>query len=372
MILSKISKEEDLNYLLDCLINLSRNPLDSHLSMLPNSAKAIEFFPEVLMILWKILEINKKALSILLADDKCLKLLVNVMFYFNKARTDPSLMGLLHLCSFILLLLSAERSFSVRLNKAYDGPTAFLPISNFEGNYSDFLLLFISQHFSSSKSYPSNLNECLLTVACNISPYLKSLHSSTCHRFVTSFEKLSEVFFINQSNFRLFCLLLEFFNNLVVYQFDRNPHFIYCILRSKETFEKLKDLKYENCLIEIKKMASLDGSTEKQLDEVKSSCHLGNLLRLLNILIPEIQRLSSSQEAFYEQDVLDYLNSGTLVGLLPSPPPISVRKYESNEGISLWFSSYIFGIIYLRNSNPAIWYGTAVKLFQVKSGLDEE
>lgn len=49
-----------------------------------------------------------------------------------------------------------------------------------------------------------------------------------------------------------------------------------------------------------------------------------------------------------EHEVLEYLKNGTLVGLLPVPHPILIRKYQASESTELWFHTYVWGVIYVR------------------------
>lgn len=110
----------------------------------------------------------------------------------------------------------------------------------------------------------------------------------------------------------------------------------------------------------------------------------------LYIMYTTIQRAPSSWK-FYtysdvksEHEVLEYLKNGTLVGLLPVPHPILIRKYQTSDSTELWFHTYIWGVIYVRlaqytlsltshdnwinfyrNFDPPIWYDTTIKLFQV-------
>ena len=53
--------------------------------------------------------------------------------------------------------------------------------------------------------------------------------------------------------------------------------------------------------------------------------------------------------------VYRFLQHGTLVGLLPVPHPILIRKYQPNPGTAMWFRTYMWGVIYLRNTDPPIW-----------------
>lgn len=67
-----------------------------------------------------------------------------------------------------------------------------------------------------------------------------------------------------------------------------------------------------------------------------------------------------------ESEILKFLQHGTLVGLLPVPHPILIRKYQANAGTTTWFRTYMWGVIYLRNVDPPIWYDTDVKLFEIQ------
>jgi hypothetical protein len=54
-----------------------------------------------------------------------------------------------------------------------------------------------------------------------------------------------------------------------------------------------------------------------------------------------------------------------MVGLLPVPHPILIRKYQQNEFTSLWFTTYIWGVIYLRNQVPAFFDAAYIRLFTI-------
>jgi hypothetical protein len=75
----------------------------------------------------------------------------------------------------------------------------------------------------------------------------------------------------------------------------------------------------------------------------------------------------------YQYVVIEYLQSGTLVGILPVPHPIFVRKFQYPDSLRTWFTSYMWGTVYLRfaNEKGQIWAGTLLKLFVVKMTADE-
>jgi hypothetical protein len=68
-----------------------------------------------------------------------------------------------------------------------------------------------------------------------------------------------------------------------------------------------------------------------------------------------------------EDAVIKYLAGGTLVGLLPLPGPIMVRRYKPTPQTRLWMTVQLWGLIYLSHLHPPVWYGTQIGLFIIHS-----
>jgi len=51
--------------------------------------------------------------------------------------------------------------------------------------------------------------------------------------------------------------------------------------------------------------------------------------------------------------------------LLQVPHPILIRKYQQNEFTSLWFTTYIWGVLYLRNQSPPYFDAAHIRLFTI-------
>ncbi|TRY89467.1 hypothetical protein DNTS_022272 [Danionella cerebrum] len=113
--LSRIHREEDFNFILRGVSRLLNNPLLQ--TYLPHSCKKIQFHQELLVLFWKLCDLNKPCLSVLTAR-----------------------VGLVHIGVFILLLLSGERNFGVRLNKPYCVRVP-MDISVFAGTHADLLIV---------------------------------------------------------------------------------------------------------------------------------------------------------------------------------------------------------------------------------------
>ncbi|XP_042254363.1 protein HID1b [Thunnus maccoyii] len=471
--LSRIHREEDLNFILKGLARLLNNPLVQ--TYLPRSTKRIQFYQELLILFWKFCDFNKKFLFFVLKSSDVLDMLVPILFYLNDARADQSRVGLMHIGVFILLLLSGERNFGVRLNKPY---TLRVPmdIPVFTGTHADLLIVIFHKIITSGHQRLQPLFDCLLTIIVNISPYLKSLSMVAANKMLHLLEAFSTPWFLFSSpqNHHLVFFLLEVFNNIIQYQFDGNCNLVYAIIRKRTVFHQLANLPSDTAAIQkalqkkkksgisrtnsietvsmegsrpavpaepgtlktsLEATPGIDKITEKsqvsqdgtmvavphsdspqtpadssaiaaasdtesnserdsevyhteseaarsRLSSVSSSAAwsantdwvlswkaklpLQTIMRLLQVLVPQVEKICIDKGLTDESEILKFLQHGTLVGLLPVPHPILIRKYQANAGTAMWFRTYMWGVIYLRNVDPPVWYDTDIRLFEIQ------
>jgi len=185
-----------------------------------------------------------------------------------------------------------------------------------------------------------------------------------------------------ERNHKYVFFLLEVFNNIIQYQSEGNYNLLYAMLRSDKAFRNLLQIQLPQ-LPNVSPKAEDDGTISKTEPEKKTAEHpnwltaewlnqwkqllpLSVSLRLLDALSPQIQTLITGS-ATDEAQIISYLQNNTLVGLLPVPHPIVIRKFNQSEAINIWYTTFIWGVIYLRNTNPPIFYGNDVKLFIVNT-----
>ncbi|CAF4322795.1 unnamed protein product, partial [Didymodactylos carnosus] len=210
--LSRIHRDEDFAFLLKGFCRLLNNPLIQ--TYLPGSCKKIGFHQELLILFWKFCDRNK-----------------------------VSRVGLMHIGVFILLLLSGERNFGVRLNKPYQTRVP-MDIPIFTGTHADLLIIVFHKIIVSAHQRLQPLYDCLLTIIVNISPYLKSLSMVSSNKLLHLLEAFSSSWFLFSAaeNHHLVFFLLEVFNNLIQYQFDGNANLVYTVIRKRQIFFSLSNL----------------------------------------------------------------------------------------------------------------------------------
>merc|ERR1711871_671634 len=106
---------------------------------------------------------------------------------------------------------------------------------------------------------------------------------------------------------------------------------------------------------------------EAWLTSVKGELPLNTIMRLLKYLTPQLEEISSKQNGIDEQSLLEFVRRTTLVGLLPVPHPIVIRKYQPNKYTSLWFSAFLWGVIFMHNQDVPLFDGKNIKLFIVQT-----
>lgn len=536
--LSRIHRDDDFQFILRGITRLLNNPLVQ--SYLPNSTKRLHCHQELLVFFWKICDYNKKFLYFVLKSSDVLDILVPILYHLNDSRADQSRVGLMHIGVFILLLLSGERNFGVRLNKPYTA-TVPMDIPVFTGTHADLLITVFHKIIATGHQRLQPLFDCLLTILVNVSPYLKTLSMVASIKLLHLLEAFSTPWFLYSapSNHHLVFFLLEIFNNIIQYQFDGNSNLVYTIIRKRQVFHALANLptdaagiarcmsnrkggKLNNSshgsrssgreqlqnkevlpstshaeddseeditvrtgqiqiqdrhsdeeesdsrseiieesmegshpalpaepgtlkvtLLEtpdiaqmteresahpssadalaaatpspvepnaksaiggdgVKSGSSPKGSPSKEqpspikravaqrgsirvtptgthgsqakvwqpspewVQSWRSKLPLQTIMRLLQVLVPQVEKICIDKGLTDESEILKFLQHGTLVGLLPVPHPILIRKYQANSGTTAWFRTYMWGVIYLRNVDPAIWYDTEVKLFEIQ------
>uniref|UniRef100_A0A3B3ZH89 Uncharacterized protein n=1 Tax=Periophthalmus magnuspinnatus TaxID=409849 RepID=A0A3B3ZH89_9GOBI len=453
--LSRIHREEDFDFVLKGLARLLTNPLTQ--TYLPNSTKKIQFHQELLVLFWKLCDFNKKFLFFVLKSSDVLDILVPILYYLNDARADQSRVGLMHIGVFILLLLSGERNFGVRLNKPYSLNVP-MDIPVFTGTHADLLIMVFHKIITTGHQRLQPLFDCLLTIIVNVSPYLKSLSMVAANKLLHLLEAFSTNWFLFSAaqNHHLAFFLLEAFNNIIQYQFDGNCNLVYAIIRKRNVFHQLANLPSDPASIQkalqkkrkipdvisrtsSQETVSMEGSrpavpaepgtlktslvaipgidklteksqvsedgtmvsvpktdsahpdpsaaagtsdTERRLSSASSASYwaptpewvlswkcklpLQTIMRLLQVLVPQVEKICIDKGLTDESEILKFLQHGTLVGLLPVPHPILIRKYQANAGTAMWFRTYMWGVVYLRNVDPPIWYDTDVRLFEIQ------
>ncbi|XP_059004594.1 protein HID1 isoform X2 [Mustela lutreola] len=403
--LSRIHREEDFQFILKGIARLLSNPLLQ--TYLPNSTKKIQFHQELLVLFWKLCDFNKKFLFFVLKSSDVLDILVPILYFLNDARADHSRVGLMHIGVFILLLLSGERNFGVRLNKPYSVRVP-MDIPVFTGTHADLLIVVFHKIITSGHQRLQPLFDCLLTIVVNGNSNLvyaiirkrsvfhqlanlpadppaihKALQrrrrppeslSRTGSQEGASMEGSRPAAPAEPGTLKTSLVATPGIDKLT----EKSQVSEDGTLQSLEPMSQQSSAEGsptaeepEQAWREQRRLSSASASgqwnpTSEWVLSWKSKLPLQTIMRLLQVLVPQVEKICIDKGLTDESEILRFLQHGTLVGLLPVPHPILIRKYQANSGTAMWFRTYMWGVIYLRNVDPPVWYDTDVKLFEIQ------
>lgn len=228
----------------------------------------------------------------------------------------------------------------------------------------------------------NSVYNCFLTIICNISPYCKKLNMVSSVRLLRLFKLFAQprYLFDNEANHHLVFFLLETFDNIIQYQYEGNQQVVYAMIQNKNVFYQLNDL-------QLPPIRAASATTKKEgegaeqqeqspegefvptvewLSAWKKKLPLTTSLRLLQHLIPQLEDACQKAGGSLDEDAMLYfLRTTTMVGLLPVPHPIVIRKYQINQFTHLWFTTFTWGVIFLRNQVLPLFDGGAITLFTI-------
>ncbi|KAL2916809.1 hypothetical protein HK105_203588 [Polyrhizophydium stewartii] len=117
--------------------------------------------------------------------------------------------------------------------------------------------------------------------------------------------------------------------------------------------------------------------TEEWFNFWRSQLQLFVILQLVDYLGPRIEQFCIENGLNDDRRVVEFLSKETVVGVLPQPHPIVMRRFTYTDSMHVWFTSYFWGTVYLKGTEasdaetaklcPPIWLGTGIQLFQVRT-----
>ncbi|WWC70472.1 uncharacterized protein I206_104423 [Kwoniella pini CBS 10737] len=235
--ISKLHRKEDFSFLLEGIIGILQEHNAVTNGYLPGSQRPIPYILETYILLWRLVDLNKRFRQYLLDSGKALDVVCYILVTCLDLKDDPAHHGLLRLLSYLLQTLSADKAFAVSLNQ-----TIRMAIPSkwaVTGTAADFMIVSIYSIATTPGLNP--LFPALTISISNIAPYLTDIGVQASTRLLQLFKSFSAPNFLlaDEGHPRLVYYLLETFNSVLYHQLNENPHLVYAILRSHQDFQTL-------------------------------------------------------------------------------------------------------------------------------------
>ncbi|WVQ99152.1 hypothetical protein IAU59_006284 [Kwoniella sp. CBS 9459] len=253
--ISKLHRKEDFSFILDGIIGILQEHNAVTNNYLPGSKKPIPYILETYILLWRMVDLNKRFRQYLLDSGKALDVVCYVLVTCLDLKDDPANHGLLRLLSYLLQTLSADQTFAKGLNQ-----TIRLSIPSkwaVQGSAADFLIVSIYSIATTPGLNP--LFPALTISIANVAPYLTNIGVQASTRLLQLFKAFSAPNFLlaDEGHPRLVYYLLETFNSILYFQLNENPNLVYAILRSHQDFQTLATFTLVSGLRDIQRRKAL-------------------------------------------------------------------------------------------------------------------
>ncbi|KAJ1311517.1 hypothetical protein OPQ81_010003 [Rhizoctonia solani] len=463
---AKLHRASDFEFIFDGILGiLEQNMVASH-GLLPGSRKGIPYLVEFYVLLWKMLDLNKKFRAFVMDSDKCVDLIAYLLCTCLEIKDKPQNQGFCRALSYIIQSMSSDSVLGSKLHLPVKitVPTKWAT----PGTIGDFMITSIYSIVATTSGQLTSLYPALIITLSNISPHLTQLTITASARLISLLTSFSSPLFLlaDESHPRLVYFILEVFNNIITHHLQDNPNLIYSLLRARNVIEGLSVFTLRGAVREVKRREeaakglnnkgkdklvtgtdnpdlskekrdliererahmvptpeelesglaagddelaapismsekargkmredaglgrkeSIDLSAEEELaaavalgkngfvptQEWVSSWQRGLPLDVVQIAIAElspkvIELQASGNRASSTAAILDLLRSANLSHVLPTPGPLTPRKFHWSDASLVWLNSLLWGEIYVRGTTPlGIWNGTNVRLFGVK------
>ncbi|EEQ89210.1 uncharacterized protein BDCG_04330 [Blastomyces dermatitidis ER-3] len=254
----RLHRPQDFQFIVEGMTRILNQPMQATTSYLPGSQKSVKWAPEMIMLFWEALQCNKRFRSYMIDSARAHDFVILCIFYAIEYKTDPSKLGVVKMCIFVLQTLSVEPNFGKNLNKKFESQDTLpqsIRLQNFRGSYADFLIMSIHTLLTTSKGKLDAVYPALLAIINNIGAYCEHLSATTCSKIIQLFVLMSSPSFLlaNESNHILLHSLLEFVNSVLEHQYSKNPLLVYAIMKSSRRFEALRAFTLESGQEEIER-----------------------------------------------------------------------------------------------------------------------
>ncbi|KAK0459482.1 high-temperature-induced dauer-formation protein-domain-containing protein [Desarmillaria tabescens] len=233
--LMKLHRTQDFTFILDWHTRVN--------NLLPGARKSIPYVAEIVLFLWKMIELNK-------ATD----LIAHLLCYNLEIKDKPQQHGLCRTLSYIIQTLSAEPAFGNRLASPIriQVPAKW----SMSGTAADFMINAIYSVVATTSGSLNSLYPALIITLSNLAPYFKNLSVTSSARLIQLFTSFSNPLFLlaDEGHPRLLFFMLEVFNSVILHHLAENPNLIYGIISSHKTFEDLGTFTLSRGLREIRRV----------------------------------------------------------------------------------------------------------------------
>ncbi|KAA0170118.1 hypothetical protein FNF27_06710 [Cafeteria roenbergensis] len=203
---------------------------------------------ELVALLWYLLCDNAAFLEHLVRDADANQIVVPICYFLWTGRLTAARAQFLHLCTFVLFLLSSYRDFAVNLNRPVEAALpGGVPVVPGSATHADLLVVTLHRLVVNATRRLRPLYGHFLATLSNVSPYVKKLSLDGSVKLGALLDILASprFLFARPDNFGLLAHLITALANMMQYQYTGNEETMYALVQASSRLEWLASLSLE-------------------------------------------------------------------------------------------------------------------------------
>ncbi|KAL1405455.1 hypothetical protein Q8F55_009087 [Vanrija albida] len=259
---SKLHRKDDLQFVLSGILGILEEHHAVQGGYLPGSRQPIPYVLEAFMLLWRLVDLNKRFKAYLFESGKAVDIVGYIILCCLEYKNDPAQHGLLRLLAYLLQTLSVDPAFGTAINQ----PLRQTVPSKWavQGSAADFMITSIYSIATTPGLNP--LFPALTIAIANSAPSLRHLGVQASTRLMQLFKAFSSPNFLlaDEGHPRLVYYLLETFNSVLYHQLSENPNLVYAILQKHQDFQTLATFTLMSGLRDIQRRKNRIAAAEER------------------------------------------------------------------------------------------------------------
>ncbi|ESL10737.1 hypothetical protein TRSC58_01524 [Trypanosoma rangeli SC58] len=353
---------EEAKYVVLHLKNIIGLKLYSNRTFLPESQHCFITQNEFMMLLWRLVELSPQCRIAFGQQPETVDYIVPLVDYALNARRDPNYFPHLQLVLFLLLRLSELRTFCLQCNAAFRErlPFEFEP---FMGTYNDLLIIMLCSFILFRHEMICPLHVTCCAIISNLAPFVNSISP-------VSAEKLSLVFTLVATR----CLAYEasLATNVTLAddaEVAADQDVMCGVVGSVASVLQYHEGAAATLLAAFMKRKSLVSEVSEvflvgRRDSLRVRVTSPFLIDTIRDAITAVEEAVAASEAAGVTDTAAVIRNISLVGVLPTPHRIVVRRLYSTKAMEQWAMATTWSSLYMHTSPGTFGESKSIKMLR--------
>ncbi|RNF07569.1 putative protein HID1 isoform 1 [Trypanosoma conorhini] len=336
---------EEAKYVVVRLKNIIGLKLYSNRTFLPESQHCFLTQDDFMMLLWRLVELSPQCRVAFGQQPEAMEYIVPLVDYALDARRDPKYFPHLQLVLFILLRLSELRTFCLQCNAAFRERLPF-EFESFVGSYNDLLIIMLCSFMLFRHEMICPLHVTCSSIISNLASFISDISPVTAERLSLVFTSVATRCLAYEASAASNAVLAD--NSEVTADQVVMLGVVGAVASVLQYHERAAAtllaafVKRKSLVKEVSEVFLAEGCNKFRVQLTSPF-----LIDTIRDAIAAVEEAVAAAEAAGVVDTAAVIRNTSLVGALPTPHRIVVRRLYSTESMEQWAMATAWSSLYM-------------------------